>query len=609
MSDKLNENLNENEALLNEEKASEEQGYNPDEVKLEENDNWEFEATAHTLEDTLIENDEIEIELPKEKPSDETRQRPKAENKEKKETQSKPKKDSRNSMLFISVSILMILMAGVLGFFGFRYYNNANLDETMNPGNVALTVDGTKISVGLYNYYYNSVVDTYIQNAENVGLDTTKSYKTQKTKDENGKTTTWSARFKDETLFQLQQLIAYYNSGVENGMELTKNQEKEIKETISSIKKQAKEQEMTVDEYISTNYGNYCGLATIKKMLNYNYMASLYLQKYNVETKPAKKQLDKYLDEHKNDYLNTKISLLFFQYDDNNKDAQLKLAQETAAKVKTADDMKKLIPKVYKELINQYVQSGQATEEAIISKLEEEITTDVPRSNTFLTDEANKWLGDDTVKVGSVKLFNDEKQKIAYILIKESEPKFDESMVYSVRHILIQPEKETDDATGQQKEATPEAWKKADEKAKKVLNEYKKGEKNEYAFALLAEKYSEDPGSVSDQGGNFGGLYENVPQGQMVKEFEGWSTDKNRKYGDIDIIKTDYGYHIMYFISNEPKYLAEAKKNFVATEMTDSFIKKYEVREHKHAMKNTTEAKPDKNNGATAISGQGTGNE
>ena len=56
-----------------------------------------------------------------------------------------------------------------------------------------------------------------------------------------------------------------------------------------------------------------------------------------------------------------------------------------------------------------------------------------------------------------------------------------------------------------------------------------------------------DPGSQMT-----GGLYADFPQGQMVPEFDGWSFDAARKLGDTDIVKTDYGYHIMYFVSTRP---------------------------------------------------------
>ena len=34
----------------------------------------------------------------------------------------------------------------------------------------------------------------------------------------------------------------------------------------------------------------------------------------------------------------------------------------------------------------------------------------------------------------------------------------------------------------------------------------------------------------------------------MVTEFNDWCFDSARKTGDVDIVETEYGYHIMYFV-------------------------------------------------------------
>jgi hypothetical protein len=60
----------------------------------------------------------------------------------------------------------------------------------------------------------------------------------------------------------------------------------------------------------------------------------------------------------------------------------------------------------------------------------------------------------------------------------------------------------------------------------------------------LAKENSTDPGSADN-----GGLYEEVYPGQMVESFNDWCFDPARQPGDTDIVETDYGFHIMYFVS------------------------------------------------------------
>ncbi len=61
-------------------------------------------------------------------------------------------------------------------------------------------------------------------------------------------------------------------------------------------------------------------------------------------------------------------------------------------------------------------------------------------------------------------------------------------------------------------------------------------------FAELAEEHTEDGGSATT-----GGLYEGVMPGEMIDEFDAWCFEDGRAHGDSGIVKTYYGYHIMFF--------------------------------------------------------------
>ncbi|MBQ3357058.1 MAG: peptidylprolyl isomerase [Oscillospiraceae bacterium] len=109
----------------------------------------------------------------------------------------------------------------------------------------------------------------------------------------------------------------------------------------------------------------------------------------------------------------------------------------------------------------------------------------------------------------------------------------------SVRHILITPEGEKDPETGDYSE---EAWAAAEETANAVYAEWQQ-DPTEDNFAALANEKSADPGSNTE-----GGLYEDFDTATMVAEFTSWSFDPARAYGDTGIVKTSYGYHIMFFV-------------------------------------------------------------
>lgn len=113
----------------------------------------------------------------------------------------------------------------------------------------------------------------------------------------------------------------------------------------------------------------------------------------------------------------------------------------------------------------------------------------------------------------------------------------------NVRHILIEPEKDEDGSI------SDDAWTAAEEKAQQILDEWQAGDADEESFGELANTYSTDGGSNTN-----GGLYEDVYPGQMVTEFNDWCFDASRKPGDTSIVKTSFGYHVMYFVSFTDTY-------------------------------------------------------
>jgi peptidyl-prolyl cis-trans isomerase D len=104
----------------------------------------------------------------------------------------------------------------------------------------------------------------------------------------------------------------------------------------------------------------------------------------------------------------------------------------------------------------------------------------------------------------------------------------------TVRHILFMT---------QGKPPADEAKIKA--QAEDVMNQIKSGKAK---FEDMVTKYSEDGGS-KDKGGVYANLQRN---GQMVKEFE--DAAFTQKPGDLGLVKTSYGYHIVQVVSREPAH-------------------------------------------------------
>lgn len=142
--------------------------------------------------------------------------------------------------------------------------------------------------------------------------------------------------------------------------------------------------------------------------------------------------------------------------------------------------------------------------------------------------------------------------------LAESGIKKDSGKYVDVRHILIEPEGGTKDADGNTTYSDAE-WDACYTSAKAILDEWLAGEATEDTFAEFANKHSADPGSNTS-----GGLYTQVVKGKMVEEFNDWIFEESRKYGDYDLVKTKFGYHIMYFVSSEDIWVAEVRSTILS---------------------------------------------
>lgn len=567
-----------------------------DGVKYETSDNWEFDAKAPTLDENLVmENQDYSISFDK-------------------VSEPKPTEvlDNQNDnkivinkepLKFIPLAIFLAAVIAVVATFGVRYYTvpNGKEGKYMNPASVVATVDGQKISIGMYDYYYASIVSYYEQYASYgyYSLDTTKDYSKQYTTDDDGNKISWQKFFETEALKEVEQITTYYSKALKEGVTLTSAQKKTIEKQISTLKDSASQNDVSLDQYIKANFGTYCSEDTIRIMLEQYYLSANYKGKFKCETKVTDNDVDKYYNDHKNDYKKIEFYYIASPYDatdDNSKNESIKTAEKIMAKMKDKKSVIALVPEVYSSYIDSQVKSSmeqdstltekKAREEAIKS-YESNVVTTVSGSDSPFDDKMNTWLFSDDTKVGSKKYYIDEDAKYIYIVLKTSKASVEEDETYTVRHILVALESgsNSSSSTSEKTEYTDEQWAAAKKKADSILAKFNKTDKSEYEFAKLAEQYSTDSASTSSgSNDSFGGLYESVTLGQMVPDFEKWSIDDSRKYGDTGIVKSDYGYHIMFFINDCPEYQSKIIAQ-IKSDRLSNMIDKAEIKVHENAIK------------------------
>ncbi|MDP4182907.1 MAG: peptidylprolyl isomerase [Bacillota bacterium] len=114
----------------------------------------------------------------------------------------------------------------------------------------------------------------------------------------------------------------------------------------------------------------------------------------------------------------------------------------------------------------------------------------------------------------------------------------------TVKHVLIM----TQDSEG--KALAADKLKEKEKLANDILSKAKAGTD----FDSLVKQYSEDPGS-KDKNGQY-----SFGKGEMVKEFEDFAFNPNVKEGDIGMVKSTYGYHIIKFIKTGTTFDSEKDK-------------------------------------------------
>lgn len=153
----------------------------------------------------------------------------------------------------------------------------------------------------------------------------------------------------------------------------------------------------------------------------------------------------------------------------------------------------------------------------------------------------------------------------------------DSGIYVDVRHVLLQPE---GGETGEDGYPvfTDEAWEACRQEAEALYSKWQEGDKSEESFAQLANENTDDGNDSDGDGQPDGGLYENVYEGMMVAEFEDWCFDEARQVGDHGLVKTVYGYHIMYFSGSREIWHVNAEYdliNSIAYDLIPEAIEKY----------------------------------
>lgn len=430
--------------------------------------------------------------------------------------------------------------------------------------------DGEKhdIKVNTYNYYFalyynnlQSTVSSYKQygidlDEANMNVDFDKKLSEQ-TRTEDGKTTTWLEYVQEQVEDSIKDTYASYYKAVKENKgkdpEITDDQKKEIKEALKNYKESAHKYGYTVSGYIEAAMGHGVTKDVFVREATISYIAENYDSDHKNDSDSktyTDKEINAYKKKNKSKLQSVDIKMFECDSEDDAKAFKKALKADGSnfaalASKYSSDDFDKKANKNSQETT--YNDMARSTMEGLSVAIS---TADDDKKYPGLD-----WLYSSDRKAGDVK---QDSTTVVYVV----KPVYmSDAKTVNVRHILIAPEssKSSDDNSSSKsaKDCTDKEWAAAEKKAKSILAKYNSGDKTSKSFAKLAKSNSSD-GNASD-----GGLYENIIPNQMVPTFNAWCFDSSRKAGDVGIVKTEYGYHIMYFEGKNDqavwKYIAQQK--------------------------------------------------
>ncbi len=491
--------------------------------------------------------------------------------------------------------IIAFLLAAMLLMTIFAGCSGEQKTEEDLPSPVAFKVGEMEFTVEDMNYMYmtsfNDVYNTfynYYGEYLSYLLDVTKPLEEQML-DENR---SWHQYIVEITMDSTKAVAGVYQTAMENGFVLPEDYQKDIDTFDEQLDAIAEEVGMTREEYLYYSYGENVSIEAVKKMTEIQIVSNAYMEAYREEIEVSKEDVAAYYSANKKDIDTVSIRYFFtpIYSDEEGSEYTSEMAKEQAealAAVTTAEEFDALAYEYADEEQKKFYDDGATTQ---ISGM---------TYSGIGIEEVSEWLFDEARVAGETYCYNDEEGKDYLVVMFEErvDPDYD---YVNVRHALIVPEEAEDGSV------SDEAWANAEAKANEIYNGYLAGEMTEEAFGELAKEYSADGNAAQ------GGIYENVRKGQMVPTFNDWCFDETRTVGDTGIVKTPYGYHLMYFVGFGDNNLTAIVKPLVVNEKFNAFVAECEMNysaESTDEMENVGGMLDDIINSANEAAGTGTSEE
>lgn len=476
------------------------------------------------------------------------------------------------TITFVSIMALVLLIGvGTLIFNGIT--NSGIIERNTN----ALTVNDHKINSAEMGYYYIDSLNGFINNLDEqsngnaalylqiYGMDPSKPLDEQQYMSDPNMT--WGDYFVNAACESAKNIYAMCDAAEKAGHSLSDADKKLIDNAIANLELTAAARNYpSTKDYLKAQYGHGATVESYKKYLEMSMLAESYYAAYADTLNYDDAAIRAYEKDHYDEFSSFSFSYYtlpsekFLTGGTKNEDGTTTYTDEQKAAAleaaKAAADSLLAFPDA--ELFDRAVKNLEINKENTSAAI-------VTVKNAFYSDSKipsliRDWLCDGEHKQGDMTVLpitnttTDAEGKettttTGYYVVLFDNIRANNSKIANVRHILVSFEGGTkgEDGTITYSEEEKNA---ARTEAERILQLWKDGEATEESFAALVPANSDDQGSLTT-----GGLYQNINvDSQYVENFLNWAMDAHKE-GDVGIVETEYGYHIMYYSStNELSY-------------------------------------------------------
>jgi hypothetical protein len=438
-------------------------------------------------------------------------------------------KDRRTTAIYSVVAVAVVVAALAL-----MVWNSGLLQRNLT----ALDVNGVKYTVADMQYYYSSV---YNEQAQQYLFNSTQSVKKQVYDEATGQS--WYDHLMDLAVESLTNSTALAAQARSEGFSLTEESQSQLDSFLSQLNTAWVGQTTSREALIRANYGPYMTYDRLVELVEQELLASDYAQSKLDAIDHPDADYDAYYREHADELDTVTYTYFLFRASLPATDADGNTIERTDAETAAQMEDAKAEQKALAEELKSKLEGGADPE-----TLAEEYKNQMYSSSLSAHSTGSglsyypygDWLLDSARKAGDTDLFERDYTSSCnyYVIVYEGRALVREP-AHDVRHILIQ--------AGDGVNPTQAEYDEAETKAQSVLDEWKAGEATEDSFAALVNANTSDTASASS-----GGLYSNITVSSNYEQaFLDWATDPARKEGDTGLVKTGYGWHVMYYVASK----------------------------------------------------------